>query len=76
MYSKQPITLAVHFELEHSFTQCRQDAMVRWKRTSKKCLFIRTTGSKVHVRGSHAEQDATALEQLGVHVYRSPLDCS
>jgi hypothetical protein len=33
-------------------------------------LYIGTINGKLHVRGSDAEQDATALEEAGVKVYR------
>jgi hypothetical protein len=36
-------------------------------------LCICTTFGRVHVRGNHAAQDVTVLEQAGVQVYRSPL---
>jgi hypothetical protein len=38
-------------------------------------LCIRTINGSVHVRGNDAEEDATALEQAGVKVYRPPKDC-
>jgi hypothetical protein len=37
-------------------------------------LYIGTINGPVHVRGRNAEQDATALEQAGVKVYRPPKD--
>ena len=37
-------------------------------------LYIGTINGRVHVRGSDAEQDAIALEQAGVKVYRPPKD--
>jgi hypothetical protein len=39
-------------------------------------LYIGTLNGPVHVRGRNAEQDATALEQAGVKVYRPPKDDS
>jgi hypothetical protein len=35
-------------------------------------LCIHTTDGKIHVRGSGAAQDVTALEEAGIWVYRSP----
>jgi len=35
-------------------------------------LYIRTANGPAHVRGTGASQDATALEQAGVCVYRRP----
>jgi hypothetical protein len=37
-------------------------------------LCIHTRDAKVHVLGSDAAEDATALEEAGIRVYRSPLD--
>jgi hypothetical protein len=36
-------------------------------------LYIRTIEGSVHVRGKGAAGDATALEEAGVRVYRSPI---
>src|SRR5689334_8745882 len=38
-------------------------------------LCIRTINGSVYVRGSEAGEDATALEQAGIKVYRPPKDC-
>jgi hypothetical protein len=35
-------------------------------------LCIHTKNGKIHVRGSGAAQDVTALKQAGIRVYRSP----
>jgi hypothetical protein len=36
-------------------------------------LYIRTVNGATHVRGGGAAQDATALEEAGVRVYRQPM---
>jgi hypothetical protein len=45
------------------------------ERHEQNLLCIRTINGSVHVRGSDAAEDATALEQAGVKVYRPPKDC-
>jgi hypothetical protein len=35
-------------------------------------LYVRTVDGAARVRGTSAAQDAAALEEAGVHVYRSP----
>jgi hypothetical protein len=37
-------------------------------------LYVRTVDGAARVRGKGAAQDATALEEAGVRVYRSPED--
>jgi hypothetical protein len=37
-------------------------------------LYIRTMNGAARIRGSYAAKDATALEEAGVKVYRSPKD--
>jgi hypothetical protein len=43
-------------------------------RHEKDLLYVRTIDGAAHVRGSGAAQDATALEEAGVRLYRSPVD--
>jgi hypothetical protein len=43
-----------------------------WVQREQDFLYIRTSSGSVHVRGSGAAQDATALEEAGVRVDRRP----
>ena len=44
------------------------------ERHEQNFLCIRTINGSVHVRGGEAGEDASALEQAGVKVYRLPKD--